>query len=81
VQNPSHPQARRNLEKLADERGPAWVRNYLEYRTTPLLREQRNLDLDRTEKPVHGREEGAKAGHHRRKPGRPSTQPSHLVGT
>ena len=63
---------RRNLEKIGDEPGRAWLQNHLDYCTAPLLGEPWILDMDSTVKPLYGHQEGAKVAYNPRKPGRPS---------
>ena len=63
---------RRGLEKIDEAAGLAWLRNHLDYCTTPLLDEPWVLDVDSTIKPLYGHQEGAEVGHNPHKPGRPS---------
>jgi hypothetical protein len=68
----SEDSVRRNLEKIEERAGLAWLQNHLDYCTAPLLGEPWILDMDSTVKPLYGHQEGAKAGYNPRKPGRPS---------
>jgi Transposase DDE domain group 1 len=68
----SEDSVRRNLEKIAEAKGLAWLQNHLDYCTTPLLGEPWVLDMDSTVKPLFGHQEGAEIGYNPTKPGRPS---------
>ena len=68
----SEDSVRRNLEKIDEAPGLAWLRNHLDYCTTPLLGRPWVLDIDTTIKPLFGHQEGAEVGYNPRKPGRPS---------
>ena len=68
----SEDSVRRNLEKIDEAAGLAWLRNHLDYCTLPLLGEPWVLDIDSTIKPLYGHQEGAELGYNPHKPGRPS---------
>src|SRR5271165_1301849 len=68
----SEDSVRRNLEKIDEAKGLAWLQNHLDYTTTPLLGEPWVLDMDSTIKPLYGHQEGAELGFNPHKPGRPS---------
>ena len=68
----SEDSVRRNLEKIDEAAGLAWLRNHLDYCTMPLLAEPWVLDIDSTIKPLYGHQEGAELGYNPHKPGRPS---------
>ena len=68
----SEDSVRRNLEKIDETQGLAWLRNHLDYCTAPLLGEPWVLDIDTTIKPLYGHQEGAEVGYNPHKPGRPS---------
>ena len=63
---------RRNLQKIDEQAGLAWLQNHLDYCTVPLLGEPWILDMDSTVKPLFGHQEGANVGYNPAKPGRPS---------
>jgi len=68
----SEDSVRRNLGKIDEANGLAWLQNHLDYTTTPLLGEPWVLDMDSTIKPLYGHQEGAEVGYNPHKPGRPS---------
>ena len=68
----SEDSVRRNLEKIEEAQGVAWLQNHLDYCTAPLLGEPWVLDTDSTIKPLYGHQEGAELGYNPHKPGRPS---------
>jgi Transposase DDE domain group 1 len=68
----SEDSVRRNLGKIDEAKGLAWLQNHLDYTTTPLLGEPWVLDMDSTIKPLYGHQEGAEVGYNPHKPGRPS---------
>jgi len=68
----SEDSVRRNLEKIDEANGLAWLQNHLDYATAPLLGEPWVLDMDSTIKPLYGHQEGAERGYNPHKPGRPS---------
>jgi hypothetical protein len=68
----SEDSVRRNLQKIGNEPGRAWLQNHLDYCTAPLLGEPWILDMDSTVKPLYGHQEGANVAYNPRKPGRPS---------
>jgi hypothetical protein len=68
----SEDSVRRNLEKIDEAAGLAWLRNHLDYCTMPLLGQPWVLDIDTTIKPLYGHQEGAEVGYNPHKPGRPS---------
>ena len=68
----SEDSVRRNLEKIDEAKGLAWLQGHLDYTTTPLLGEPWVLDMDSTIKPLYGHQEGAEVGYNPHKPGRPS---------
>jgi hypothetical protein len=63
---------RRGLLKIDEAKGLPWLRNHLDYCTTPLLSEPWVLDMDSTVKTLYGHQEGAEVGYNPHKPGRPS---------
>jgi len=63
---------RRNLEKIDETAGLAWLQGHLDYTTAPLLSEPWVLDMDSTIKPLYGHQEGAEVGYNPHKPGRRS---------
>lgn len=68
----SEDSVRRNLEKIDEAAGLAWLQGHLDYTTAPLLTEPWVLDMDSTIKPLYGHQEGAVAGYNPHKRGRPS---------
>ena len=68
----SEDSVRRNLEKIDEAKGLAWLQNHLDYTTTPLLGEPWVLDMDSTIKTLYGHQEGAELGYNPHKRGRPS---------
>jgi hypothetical protein len=68
----SEDSVRRNLRKIDEARGVAWLQGHLDYTTAPLLSEPWVLDMDSTVKPLYGHQEGAAVGYNPHKPGRPS---------
>jgi hypothetical protein len=62
----------RNLAKIDEAQGLAWLQNHRDYCTAPLLSEPWVLDMDSTVKPLYGHQEGAKIGCNPTKPGRAS---------
>jgi len=68
----SEDSVRRNLEKIDEAAGLAWLQGHLDYTTAPLLSEGWVLDMDSTVKPLYGHQEGAEVGYNPHKPGRPS---------
>ena len=68
----SEDSVRRNLEKIDEVAGLAWLQGHLDYTTTPLLSEPWVLDMDSTIKPLYGHQEGALVGYNPHKRGRPS---------
>jgi hypothetical protein len=54
---------RRNLEKIDEAQGLAWLQNHLDYTTTPLLGEPWVLDMDSTIKSLYGHQEGTEVGY------------------
>jgi hypothetical protein len=68
----SEDSVRRNLEKIDEAKGLAWLQNHLDYTTTPLLGEPWVLDMDSTIKTLYGHQEGAEVGYNPHKTGRPS---------
>jgi DDE family transposase len=68
----SEDSVRRNLQKMDEAKGLAWLQEHLDYCTTPLLGEPWVLDMDSTIKPLYGHQEGAEVGYNPHKPGRPS---------
>ena len=68
----SEDSVRRNLEKIDEANGLAWLQAHLDYTTAPLLGEPWVLDMDSTIKPLYGHQEGAAVGYNPHKPGRPS---------
>jgi hypothetical protein len=68
----SEDSVRRNLEKIDEAKGLAWLQAHLDYTTMPLLGEPWVLDMDSTLKPLYGHQEGAELGYNPHKPGRPS---------
>jgi hypothetical protein len=63
---------RRGLAKIDEAKGLFWLRNNLDYCTTPLLGEPWVLDADSTVKTLYGHQDGAEVGYNPHKPGRPS---------
>jgi Transposase DDE domain group 1 len=68
----SEDSVRRNLEKIDEAKGLAWLQNHLDYCTAPMLGEPWVLDMDSTVKTLYGHQEGAEVGYNPHKPGRPS---------
>lgn len=63
---------RRNLSKVPEEEGIAWLQNHLKKCYGPLLGVPWILDVDPTIKVLYGKQEGAVVGYNPKKPGRPS---------
>ena len=68
----SEDSVRRGLARIDEAKGLDWLRNHLDYCTTPLLGEPWILDMDSTVKTLYGHQEGAEVGYNPHKPGRPS---------
>ena len=68
----SEDSVRRNLAKIDEAEGVAWLQRHLDYVVAPLLNEPWILDTDVTVKPLYGHQEGAVVGYNPHKPGRPS---------
>jgi hypothetical protein len=68
----SEDSVRRNLGKLDEADGVAWLQNHLDACVAPVLGVPWILDADVTVKPLYGHQEGAVKGYNPHKPGRPS---------
>ncbi|NCA71360.1 MAG: transposase [Sphingobacteriia bacterium] len=68
----SEDSVRRNLGKLDEAEGVAWLQDHLDACVAPLLGVPWMLDADVTVKPLYGHQEGAVKGDNPHKPGRPS---------
>lgn len=68
----SEDSVRRNLGKLDEADGVAWLQDHLDACVSPVLGEPWILDADVTVKPLYGHQEGAVKGYNPHKPGRPS---------
>jgi hypothetical protein len=68
----SEDSVRRNLAKLDEDDGVAWLRNHLDACVAPVPGVPWILDADVTVKPLYGHQEGAVKGYNPHKPGRPS---------
>lgn len=68
----SEDSVRRNLGKLDEADGIAWLQNHLDACVAPVLGVPWILDTDVTVKPLYGHQEGAVKGYNPHKPGRPS---------
>ena len=68
----SEDSVRRNLGKLDEADGVAWMQDHLGVCVAPVLGVPWILDADVTVKPLYGHQEGAVKGYNPHKPGRPS---------
>jgi hypothetical protein len=68
----SEDSVRRNLGKLDEADGVAWLQHHLHSCVAPVLGEPWILDADVTVKPLYGHQEGAVKGYNPHKPGRPA---------
>ncbi|UHD16689.1 transposase [Thiocapsa bogorovii] len=68
----SEDSVRRNLGKLDEADGVAWLQNHLDACVAPVPGVPWILDTDVTVKPLYGHQEGALKGYNPHKPGRPS---------
>ncbi|UHD15235.1 hypothetical protein [Thiocapsa bogorovii] len=68
----SEDSVRRNLGKLDEADGVAWLQNHLDACVAPVPGVPWILDADVTVKPLYGHQEGAVKGYNPHKPGRPS---------
>ena len=68
----SEDSVRRNLGKIDEQAGVAWLQEHLGSYVAPLLGEPWILDADVTVKPLYGHQEGAVTGYNPHKPSRPS---------